>query len=85
VLIALSISASLLTGLTKGPWWFWLVASATVALLSITDPARLRPRYADLAGLEAVPRFLDDLRLASICCAVCAVAFAVGRVISWAL
>jgi hypothetical protein len=85
MLVTLSILAALLAGLTKGPWWFWLVASATVVLLSLTDPARLRPRYADLGGLDAVPRLLDDLRIISVCSAVCAAAFTLGRLISWVL
>ncbi len=85
MLNALSILVSLLAGIVKGPWWFWLVGGATLAVLSITAPDRLRPGYADMSTIEALPLLLDDLKTVSTGCAMAAAAFAVGCAISWSL
>ena len=85
MLHALSILVSLLAGLVRGPWWFWLVGGVTLAVLSITAPDRLRPRYADTSTIEALPLLLSDLKTVTTGCAAAAAAFAVGCVISWGL
>ena len=61
-LIALSLVATVLGGLAKAPWWFWLVGAGTLALLMASDPAQLRASYADKRGLESIPLLLGDLK-----------------------
>jgi hypothetical protein len=85
VLTALSIAVSLLAGLFKGPWWFWLVGGATLAALSITSPDRVRASYAEASAVEAVPLLMSDLKAVSTGCALSAAAFAAGSIMSWAL
>ena len=85
MLNALSILVSLLAGLVKGPWWFWLVGGAALAFLGITAPDRLRPSYTDMSAMEALPLLLSDLKIVSTGCAATAAAFAVGCVLSWSL
>lgn len=85
VLTALTCLASLVAGVARSPWWFWLVAGATLTLLSITDPHRLRPRYAELGTMDALPMFLNDLRTGSAAFFISAMAFGSGSLLSWML
>lgn len=85
MLVTLSILASLLAGLAKAPWWFWLAGGGTLAVLRFTDSRRLRPHYADMGTIEALPLLLSDLRTVSAGCLVSAAAFAAGTALSWML
>ena len=85
MLVALTCLASLVAGVARSPWWFWLIGGATLALLSVTDPHRLRPRYAEMATMDALPLLLHDLRAVSAAFLVSALAFACGSLISWML
>jgi hypothetical protein len=85
MLYALAIVVSLLAGLLKAPWWFWIVGGATLALLDITSPERLRPSYTDMSTLEAMPLLWSDLKAVSAGCVAAAVAFSAGSIMSWTL
>ena len=85
MLITLSLAATLLGGLARAPWWFWLVGAAALALLMATDPNRLRTGYADARGLDSVPLLLGDLKTLSMACSMSAAAFALGSALSLAL
>jgi len=85
LLITLSLVATVLGGLAKAPWWFWLVGAATLALLMASDPARLRASYADKRGLESIPLLLGDLKTLSMASLISAAAFALGSALSLAL
>ncbi len=78
MLSALLVVASLIAGLVKAPWWFWLLAGVTMALISATDPKRLRVSNAEVRGLEALPLLLDDLKLVTRGFLISALAFAAG-------
>lgn len=78
MLSALLVVASLIAGLVKAPWWFWVLAGVTMALISATDPARLRVSNAEVRGLEALPHFVEDLKLVTRGFFVSALAFAAG-------
>jgi hypothetical protein len=85
VLIAFSLAAVLMAGLAKAPWWFWLIGAASLFLLLTTDPARLRPSYAEARGLNSVLLVLDDLKKVSMAGVMAAAAFAAGSALSLAL
>jgi hypothetical protein len=85
LLVALSPIATLLGGLARAPWWFWLVGAAALALLIATDPNRLRASYADTRGLDSVPLLLGDLKTLSLASLMSAAAFALGGALSLAL
>jgi hypothetical protein len=85
MLTYLTISATLMIGLARGPWWGWLIGGLALAFLSITDPRHLRPSLSDARLTEAFALLRTDLICISAGCTVAAAAFAMGRVISWAL
>lgn len=85
MLAGFAILASLLGGLARGPWWFWLIGGGALAILAVTDPRRLRPSYADVGTLDALPLLLNDLRVVSSGCLASATAFAAGSALSWVL
>jgi hypothetical protein len=85
LLAALTLLASLLGGLAKGPWWFWLVGGGALAILGVTDPARPRVREADLEGAWALPLLWSEFKIVSAGWIAAAGAFAAGSVLSWAL
>ncbi len=85
MLVTLSVIATLLGGLARAPWWFWLVGAAALTLLMTTDPHRLRASYADTRGLNTVPLLLGDLKTLSMACLMSAAAFALGSALSLAL
>lgn len=73
------IAASFVAGLVKAPWWFWLLAGVTLAVLAATDPSRARVSYAEVRGFNTM--LFADLRLLARGCAFAAAAFAGG---AWA-
>jgi hypothetical protein len=83
VLVYLSILATMLVGFGQGPWWFWLLGTGAVALLMLTDHDHLHPRL-DGAVTFHVP-VLGGLVNLTAGCLACAGAFAIGRMMSWAL
>jgi hypothetical protein len=85
LLITLSLIATLLGGLARAPWWFWLVGAGALALLMASDPTRLRASYADTRGLDSVPLLLGDLKTMSMASLMSAAAFALGNALSLAL
>jgi hypothetical protein len=85
LLVALSLIATLLGGLARAPWWFWLVGAAALALLMATDPSRLRASYAEARGLNSVPLLLGDLKSLATGCLMSAGAFALGSALSLTL
>lgn len=85
MLIISLIIASLLAGFAKAPWWFWLIGGAALALLSATNPDRLRASYADARGADTIPILLEDLKSLAAGCLMSAGAFALGSALSWAL
>ena len=70
-------------GFANGPWWFWIVAGAALAFLSITDPYRLRPSFAILGDSGTLA--LSSLISLTTGCLTSALAFATGRIASWLL
>ena len=85
MLVTLSILASLLGGLAKAPWWFWLAGAGALTLLAATDPGRPRTSYADVRGFASVPLLLGDLKAFTTACLMSATAFGAGTALSWAL
>jgi hypothetical protein len=85
VLIFFTISATLVVGFARGPWWGWLLGGAVLAFLHISDPRYLRPSLAEARLSEAFALLRADLRCLSASCMAAAGAFAAGRVLSWAL
>jgi hypothetical protein len=85
MLTYLTISATLVIGLARGPWWCWLISGAALAFLTITDPRHLRPTLSEAPLTEALAVLRSDLTYVSVSCTIAAVAFAAGRVMSWAL
>jgi hypothetical protein len=85
LLVTLSLAATLLGGLARAPWWFWLVGAAALTLLMATDPDRQRASYADARGIGSVPLLLGDLKTASMASMLSAAAFALGSALSLAL
>ena len=85
VLIALSLTATLLGGFARAPWWFWLLGVAATALLMATDPDRQRASCAEARGLTSIPLLLDDLKTVSVAALISAAAFALGSALSLTL
>jgi hypothetical protein len=85
LLVTLSVIATLLGGLARAPWWFWLVGAGALTLLMTTDPSRLRASYADTRGLNTLPLLLGDLKSLSMACLMSAASFGLGSALSWAL
>ena len=77
------IVASIGAGFAQAPWWFWVVGGTALAVLSITDPLKLRPVYAPLG--ESGTLALTSLVSLTTGCMASAVAFAIGRIIWWTL
>jgi hypothetical protein len=85
MLTYLVVSAMLITGVARGPWWGWLIGGLALAFLTITDPRYLRPSLSEARLPEAMAVLGTDLICVSAGCAIAAVAFAAGRMLSWAL
>lgn len=83
MLVYLSILATMIVGFGQGPWWFWLLGGGAVALLTLTDYDRLSPRLVGNSTFHA-PLLVGLVSLTASCFA-CAGAFAIGRMVSWAL
>jgi hypothetical protein len=77
MLALLAILAACGAGFANAPWWFWLVAALVLAVLGVTDPSKVHPRYAD-GGLAEV-LVVNSLASFSTGCVGAALAFAVGR------
>ncbi|HEU0060285.1 MAG TPA: hypothetical protein VFR19_10440 [Hyphomicrobiaceae bacterium] len=73
----LSILAAASAGFVNAPWWFWLVAALALAVLGLTDPDEVHPRYAD--GGIAQLLVADSLARFASACAASGGAFAGGR------
>lgn len=82
MLSAMLVVASVFAGVVKAPWWFWVLSGVTIAIVSATEPGRLRVSTADVRGLDALPLVLEDLKLALRGCALSGLAFAAGSVAS---
>jgi hypothetical protein len=76
MLALLLIAASFVAGLVKAPWWFWLLAGVTLAVLTATDPSRARMSYAEVRGFNTM--LFSDLGLLARSCLLAAAAFAGG-------
>lgn len=85
MLTHLTLAATLVIGLCRGPWWVWVVAGGAIAFLSITDPRYLRPALSEARLGEALGVLRTDLVCLASGCTAAAMAFAVGRLMSWAL
>jgi hypothetical protein len=81
MLASLLILASIGAGFAQAPWWFWPVGGAALAVLSLTDPFKLRPVYTPL-GDAGTLAFHSIVSLTTGCLAS-AGAFALGRVLWW--
>jgi hypothetical protein len=77
MLTQLAILAAGSAGFVNAPWWFWLVAALALAVLGLTDPDKVHPRYAD--GGIAQLLVADSLARFASACAASAGAFAAGR------
>lgn len=82
MLSVMLLMASVCAGVVKAPWWFWVLSGVTIAIVSATDPGRLRVSTADVRGLDALPLVLEDLKLAARGCAISGLAFAAGSTAS---
>jgi hypothetical protein len=82
MLSAMLLVASVCAGAVKAPWWFWVLSGVTIAIVSATEPGRLRIRTADVRGLAALPLVFEDLKLAARGCALSGAAFAAGSTAS---
>jgi hypothetical protein len=85
MLVMLSVVATMLGGLARAPWWFWLVGAGALMLLIATDPGRPRASYADTRGLNTLPLLVDDLKSLSMASLMSAAAFGLGSALSWVL
>ena len=85
MLAALTLLASLLGGLAKGPWWFWLVGGAALAILSVTDPTRPYMSDAEVIGSSTASLLWSDFKVVSAGWLASAGSFAAGSVLSWSL
>ena len=83
VLVYLSILATMIVGFGQGPWWFWLLGAGAVVLLTLVDYDHLHPRLAGAVTFH-VP-LLGWFASLTASCLACAGAFAIGRMMSWAL
>jgi len=77
MLAHLAILATAAAGLANAPWWFWLVAASALAVLAVTDPDKVHPRYAEGGSAELL--LVNSLYSFSTGCFVAACAFAGGR------
>ena len=77
MLTQFAILAAASAGFVNAPWWFWLVAALALAVLGLTDPDKVHPRYAD--GGIAQLLLADSLARFASACAASAGAFAAGR------
>lgn len=82
MLSVMLMSASACAGVVKAPWWFWVLSGVTMAIVSATEPGRLRISTADVRGLDALPLVLEDLKLAARGCVLSGLAFAAGSAVS---
>jgi hypothetical protein len=78
MLSVMLVVASLVAGLVKAPWWFWLLSGVTMAIVTATEPERFRVSTADVRGFAALPIVLGDLKLAARGCVLSAMAFGTG-------
>lgn len=78
MLSAMLLVASMFAGAVKAPWWFWVLSGVTIAIVSATEPGRMRIKTADVRGLAALPLVLEDLKLAARGCMFSGFAFAAG-------
>ena len=77
MLAQLALLAAAGAGFAHAPWWFWLVAALALAVLALTDPDRVHPRYADGGIAELL--VVNSLARFSSGCIAAASAFAAGR------
>jgi len=77
MLAQLALLAAAGAGFAHAPWWFWLVAALVLAVLALTDPDRVHPRYADGGIAELL--VVNSLARFSSGCIAAASAFAAGR------
>ena len=77
------IVASIGAGFAQAPWWFWVVGGTALAVLSVTDPLKLRTVYAPLG--DAGTLALTSVGSLTTGCLASAGAFAMGRIIWWTL
>jgi hypothetical protein len=77
MLTQLAMLAAAGAGFLHAPWWFWLVAALALAVLGLTDPDKVHPRYAD--GGIARLLVVDSLAGLSSASVAAALAFAAGR------
>lgn len=82
MLSAMLLVASGFAGVVKAPWWFWVLAGVTSAIVSATEPGRLRISTADVRGLDALPLVLEDLKLVGRGCVMSGLAFTAGSIAS---
>jgi len=80
MLAHLAILAAVGAGFANAPWWFWLVAAAALAVLAVTDPDKVHPRYADGGSAELL--LVSGVYSFTAGCLVAAGAFAGGRVLA---
>ena len=78
MLTQLAMLATASAGFINAPWWFWLVAALALAVLGLTDPDKVHPRYAD-GGIASL-LLADSLARFASACAASGGAFAGGRV-----
>jgi hypothetical protein len=78
MLVQLAMLASAGAGFANAPWWFWLVAALALAVLALTDPDRVHPRYADGGIADLI--VINSLARFSTGCLASGSAFAAGRI-----
>ena len=84
MLTSFLIAASLGAGFAQAPWWFWLVGGTALAFVDFTDPFKLRPvYYAPLR--DAGTLAMGSLVSLTTGCLASAGAFAIGRMLWWAV
>jgi hypothetical protein len=80
---AFLLAAILVAGFGNGPWWAWVVGGTALAILSLTDPERLTPRFAVLGpGGAWLAQGLFSVASGWF---TSAAAFATGRLLWWAM
>jgi len=77
MLTQLAILAAAGAGFLNAPWWFWIIAALALAVLGLTDPDKIHPRYGD--GGIAQLLVIDGLARLSTASIASALAFAAGR------
>ena len=78
MLVQLAMLASAAAGFASAPWWFWLVTALALAVLALTDPDKVHPRYADGGIADLI--VINSLARFSTGCVASASAFAAGRI-----